>query len=103
MGEIILTRMTKEEKEDRETERALEEFAKTVRKMKIKEWEEYKDIYPDLYKQEVGSKTPAHLALENLIDKMQDKIENLTHQNKLLKEEIRELKKIAKSKGKTNR
>lgn len=86
----------KEEREDRETQRALREFDRSVKEMKRKEWEGWKDVFPDLYKEEVGKKSQAHIE----IDKMQDRIGDLVYQNKLLKEEIRELKKLDKAKDK---
>ena len=92
--------MTKEEKEDRETEKALNEFAKTVKEMKRREWEEYKDVFPDLYKEEMGGKSSAHLEVDRIIDKLQDKISNLADENKQLKEDVRELKKMDKIKDK---
>lgn len=92
--------MTKEEKEDRDTERALKEFAKTVKEMKRREWEDYKDVFPSLYKEEMGGKSPAHLEVERVIDRLQGKINDLAYRNEQLKEEIRELKKMDKIKDK---
>ena len=92
--------MTKEEKEDRETERALNEFAKTVKEMKRREWEEYKNVFPELYKEEMGGKSPAHLEVERVIDRLQDKINGLAYRNEQLREEIRDLKKMDKAKDK---
>jgi len=92
--------MTKEEREDRETEKALNEFAKAVKEMKRKEWEDYKTVFPDLYKEEMGGKSPAHLEVERVIDRLQDKINDLAYRNEQLKEEIRDLKKMDKAKDK---
>ena len=92
--------MSKEEKEDRDTERALNEFAKTVKEMKRLEWEKWKNVFPDLYKEEVGGKSPAHLEVERVVDKLQDKIYSLADENRQLKEEVRDLKKIDKAKDK---
>ena len=92
--------MSKEDKEDRETDRALNEFAKTVKQMKMREWEEYKNIFPELYKEETGGKSPARLEVERIMDGYQEKIDDLTYKNQQLKEEIRELKKIDRAKDK---
>jgi len=93
-------RLSKEEKEDIETEKALKEFIRTVKEMKRREWEGYKTIFPELYKEEMGGKSPAHLEVERVIDKLQDKINDLTNKNEQLKEEIRNLKKMDKAKDK---
>lgn len=98
--ETILPKMTKDEIEDRETEKALKEFAKTVKEMKRREWEEFKDVFPDLYKEEVGGKSSAHLEVERIIDKLQGKIDDLAYKNEQLKENVRELKKLDKAKDK---
>ena len=95
-----MAKLTKEEKEDRETEKALNEFAKTVKEMKMKEWEEYKTVFPELYKEEVGGKSSAHLEVDKVIDRLQDKISNLTDENRQLKDDVRELKKMDKIKDK---
>lgn len=95
-----MARISKEEKEDRETERALNEFAKSVKEMKRKEWEDYKTVFPELYKETMGGKSPAHLEVDRVIDKLQDKIHGLADENEQLKEDVRELKKMDKAKDK---
>lgn len=86
--------MDKEEKEDREIDKAMKDFTKSVQKIKRKNWEPFRNKYPELYKEEFGSLSP----IQAEVEKMQDKIEELTDQNRQLKDYIRELRKMDKKK-----
>ena len=92
-GESILD---KEEKDDKEMEKVLKDLTKSVQKIKRKNWEPYKEKYPELYKEEFGSLSPIHTEVE----KMRDKIDSLTEENMRLKDYIKELRKIDKKKDK---
>lgn len=87
-----------EEKEDRDMEKTLRDFAKSMKEVKRKNWEPYKDTYPELYKEEFGTRSTIHSEGQKIIDKMQDKIEYLTEENKELKYYIRTLTKEFKKK-----
>lgn len=87
-----------EDKEDRETQRAIDDLARSVKKIKKKNWEGYKNIYPELYAQEFGIDRSISPQIQNIVDKVQEKAENLTEENRRLKEHIKELKKVIRQK-----
>lgn len=85
-----------EDKEEREMHRALEDLARTVKQIKKKNWEGYKDIYPDLYAQEFGIDRSISPQIQKIVDKAQEKTDNVLEENRRLKEDIKELKRIVR-------
>lgn len=85
-----------EDKEEKEMQRALEDLARSIKKIKKKNWEGYKDIYPDLYAQEFGIDRSISPQIQKIVDREQEKTENALEQNRRLKEDIKELKKIVR-------
>lgn len=85
-----------EDKEEKEMQRALEDLARSIKKIKKKNWEGYKDIYPDLYAQEFGIDRSISPQIQKMVDREQEKTENALEQNRRLKEDIKELKKIVR-------
>jgi hypothetical protein len=83
----------REDKEEREMQRAMEDLARFTKKIKKKNWEGYKDIYPDLYAQEFGIDRSISPKIQKMVDKAQEKTENVQDENRRLKEDIKELKK----------
>jgi SMC interacting uncharacterized protein involved in chromosome segregation len=83
-----------EDKEERETQRAIEDLARSVKKIKKKNWEGYKNIYPELYAQEFGIDRSISPQIQKIVEKAQEKTESLAEENIRLKEDIKELKKI---------
>ena len=84
---------SQEDKEDREIQRAIADLAKSVKIIKKKNWERYKDIYPDLYAEEFGIDRSISPQIQKIMDKEQEKIDNMHEENSRLKEDIKELKK----------
>lgn len=87
---------SQEDKEEKEMQRALEDLARSIKKIKKKNWEGYKDIYPDLYAQEFGIDRSISPQIQKMVDREQEKTENALEQNRRLKEDIKELKKIVR-------
>lgn len=85
-----------DDKEERETQRAIADLAKSVKQIKKKNWERYKDIYPDLYAQEFGIDRSISPQIQKIVDKEQEKTDNALEENRRLKEDIKELKKIVR-------
>jgi len=81
------------DKEERETQRAMEDLARSIKKIKKKNWEGYKDIYPELYAQEFGIDRSVSPQIQKIVDKAQEKTENVVEENRRLKDDIKELKK----------
>lgn len=86
-------KLSKEDKEDKETEKALKEFAKTTLEAKKRNWEAYKDKYPELYAREFETDPLKRSKLQKVIDKTQDKINTIKEENIQLKAIVKELKK----------
>ena len=84
------------DKEERETQRAMEDLARSIKKIKKKNWEGYKDIYPELYAQEFGIDRSISPQIQKIVDKAQEKTENVLEENRRLKEDIKELKSIVR-------
>lgn len=89
---------SREEKEERELQRAMEDLARFTKKIKKKNWEGYKDIYPELYAQEFGIDRSINPKIQKMVDKAQEKTENALDENRRLKEDIKELKKQVRKK-----
>src|SRR3972149_2225723 len=87
---------SREDKEEKEMQRALEDLARSIKKIKKKNWEGYKDIYPDLYAQEFGIDRSISPQIQKIVDKAQEKVGNILDENRRLKEDIKELKTIVK-------
>jgi len=87
---------SREDKEEKEMQRALEDLARSIKKIKKKNWEGYKDIYPDLYAQEFGIDRSISPQIQKMVDREQEKTENALEQNRRLKEDIKELKKMVR-------
>lgn len=85
---------SEEDKEEREIQRAIADLAKSVKQIKKKNWERYKDIYPDLYAQEFGIDRSISPQIQKIVDNEQEKTDNALEANRRLKEDIKELKKI---------
>lgn len=90
----LLAMTSQEDKEERETQRAIEDLARSVKKIKKKNWEGYKNIYPELYAQEFGIDRSISPQIQKIVEKVQEKTENLAEENRRLKEDIKELKKV---------
>jgi type I restriction-modification system DNA methylase subunit len=87
---------SQEDKEERETQRAIDDLARSVKKIKKKNWEGYKHIYPELYAQEFGIDRSLSPQIQKIVEKAQEKTEDLAEENRRLKEDIKELKKVIK-------
>lgn len=88
-----MAKLSKEDKEDKEIEKALKELAKSTKDAKKKNWEAYKDKYPELYAKEFESDPSKRSKLQKVIDKTQSKIDAVKEDNIQLKAVIKELKK----------
>jgi SMC interacting uncharacterized protein involved in chromosome segregation len=82
-----------EDKEDREMQRAIADLARTTKQIKKKNWERYKYIYPDLYAEEFGIDRSISPKIQKIMDKEQEKIDNIQEENSILKEYIKKLEK----------
>lgn len=91
-----MAKLSKEDQEDKETEKALKEFAKTTLEAKKRNWEAYKDKYPELYAREFETDPTKRSKLQKVIDKTQEKINTVKEENIQLKAIVRELKKSYK-------
>lgn len=87
---------SQEDREEKEMQRALDDLARSIKKIKKKNWEGYKDIFPDLYAQEFGIDRSISPQIQKMVDREQEKTENALEQNRRLKEDIKELKKIVR-------
>jgi len=85
-----------EDKEEKEMQRALDDLARSIKKIKKKNWEGYKDVYPDLYAQEFGIDRSISPQIQKIVDREQEKTENALEQNRRLKDDIKELKKMVR-------
>ena len=83
------------DQEDKKMQRAIEDLARSVQKIKKKNWERYKSIYPDLYAQEFGIDRSISPQIQEIVDRVQEKLDNTLEENRRLKEDIKELKKIS--------
>lgn len=86
-------KLSKEDKEDKETEKALKDLAKSTLDAKKRNWDAYKDKYPELYAKEFESDPSKRSKLQKVIDKTQDKINTIKEENIQLKAIVKELKK----------
>lgn len=82
-----------ESRKDIEMRRALEDLAKSVKEIKKKKWEQYKNIYPELYAEEFGIDKSISPQIQRIVDKEKEKYHNLKDENKRLKEDIKQLTK----------
>ena len=82
-----------DEDDDREIQKAIADLAKSVKQIKKKNWERYKDIFPDLYAKEFGIDRSINPQIQKIMDKEQEKISNIQEKNMSLKDDIKELKK----------
>lgn len=85
---------SQEEKEEKELQRAIDDLARTVKKIKKKNWEGYKNMYPELYAQEFGIDRSISPKIQKMVDSAQEKTENLQEENRKLKENVKELKSV---------
>ena len=83
-----------ENKEEKETQRAMEDLARSIKKIKKKNWEGYKDMFPELYAQEFGIDRSISPQIQKIVDRAQEKTENILEENRRLKEDIKTLKSI---------
>ncbi len=88
----------REDKDEREMQRAVEDLARFTKKIKKKNWERYKDIYPDLYAQEFGIDRSIGPQIQKIVEREKEKTENALEENRRLKEDVKELKKIIRKK-----
>lgn len=77
-------------------EKALKEFAKSTLDAKKRNWEAYKDKYPELYAKEFETDPIKRSKLQKVIDKTQDKINAIKEENIQLKTMVKELNKSYK-------
>jgi chromosome segregation ATPase len=85
-----------EEEEDREeieVRRAIADLAKVTKEIKKKNWERYKNIFPNLYAEEFGIDRSISPQIQKIVDKGKEKYDNVKEENKRLKEDIKEVKK----------
>jgi SMC interacting uncharacterized protein involved in chromosome segregation len=87
---------SREDKEERETQRAIEDLARSMKKIKKKNWDGYKDIYPALYAQEFGIDRSISPQIQKIVDRAQEKTDNTLEENRRLKEDIKGLKSIVR-------
>jgi SMC interacting uncharacterized protein involved in chromosome segregation len=83
-----------ENKEDKETQRAMDDLARSIKKIKKKNWDGYKDMFPELYAQEFGIDRSISPQIQKIVDRAQEKTENILEENRRLKEDIKTLKSI---------
>ena len=89
-----------EEKEDRKIQRAISDLAKSVKEIKKKNWERYKDMFPALYAEEFGIDRSIDPQIQKIMSKEHEKMDNTLEENRRLKEDIKELKRINRLKDK---
>jgi len=82
-----------EDKEEIEMRRAIADLSKTTKEIKKKNWERYKNIFPELYAQEFGIDTSISPQIQKIVNKEKEKYYNLKDENKRLKEDIKIAKK----------
>jgi SMC interacting uncharacterized protein involved in chromosome segregation len=90
--------VSREDRYDKEMQRAMDDLARFTKKIKKKNWEGYKDMYPDLYAQEFGIDRSISPQIQKIVDRAQEKTENVLEENRRLKEEVKDLKKIIRKK-----
>ena len=82
-----------EDKEEIEIRRAIADLAKVTQEIKKKNWERYKNIFPELYAQEFGIDTSISPQIQKIVNKGKEKYYNIKEENKRLKEDIKLSKK----------
>ncbi len=96
-----------EDIEDIEMERAIASLAKSVKQIKKKNWERYKNIFPEMYAEEFGIDRSIDPQIQKIMEKERDKISKIQEkaddtkvENMRLKKYIKELEKTTKKKDK---
>lgn len=86
-------RYSDEDVKDMEMQRAIDDLAKTTKEIKKKNWDRYKNIFPELYAEEFGKDLSIAPQIQKIVDKGREKYYNLKEENKRLKEDIKIAKK----------
>ncbi len=98
-----MSREDEEEIEDVEMDRAIASLAKSVKQIKKKNWERYKNIFPDLYAEEFGIDRSIDPQIQKIVEKERDKISKIQEKADDIKVENMRLKKHIKELEKMNR